>query len=189
VGIKLLGILCGTLQGFYSTHFERKVTLDIQNHLLDRTLRLPKSFFDSKEVGYLMSRLLGDVNGVRLFFSSTMVSVLSSSFRFVGGVALLFYLKWQLAIVVLFILPVLVICVRFFSRKLRILSHHGMEQNANVLRSVQESLSATSLIKAFSSEKSTVGKIMSKLRSSFQIGMEHTTISSAANLSIGLMPV
>ena len=187
-GLKLAGVLAGTLQQFYFALFEQQVVLDIQHHLLDRTLHFPKSFFDSKEVGYLMSRLLGDVNGLRWFFSSTMVYIISSFLRFLGGVVFLFYLKWQLAIVVLIALPLLVLCVRFFAGKIRILSHQGMEQQANVTRTVQESLSATSLVKAFSTEKSTVMRIMSELRKSFRIGMERITINSAANISIGLMP-
>lgn len=187
-GLKLGGLLAGTLQRFYFGFFEQRVILDIQHHLLDRTLHFPKSFFDSKEVGYLMSRLMGDVNGLRWFFSSTLVYILSSFLRFLGGVFFLFYLKWQLAIVVLLVLPILVLCVRFFARRIRVLSHQGMEQQANVTRTVQESLSATSLIKAFSSEKSTVKRIMSELRRAFRIGMERITIDSAANLAIGLAP-
>ncbi len=187
-GLRLAGMLAGALQKFYFTRFEQEVLLDIQHHLLDRTLRFPKSFFDSKEIGYLMSRLLGDVNGLRWFFSSTLVYIISSFLRFCGGVALLFYLKWQLAIVVLIILPGLVLCVRFFGRKIRILGHQSMEQQANVTRTMQESLSTTSLIKAFSSEKRTVRRLMSELRTAFQIGMERVTIHSAADLAIGLMP-
>ncbi len=187
-GLKLAGLLAGTLQRFYFALFEQRVILDIQHHLLDRTLHFPKSFFDSKEVGYLMSRLMDDVNGLRWFFSSTLVYIISSFLRFLGGVFFLFYLKWQLAIVVLLVLPILVFCVRFFARKIRVLSHQGMEQQANVTRTVQESLSATSLIKAFSSEKSTVKRIMSELRRAFRIGMERITINSAANLAIGLVP-
>jgi ABC-type bacteriocin/lantibiotic exporter with double-glycine peptidase domain len=188
VVVKLSGMLAGTLQQFYFTRFEQVVLLDIQHNLIDRTLHFPKSFFDSKEVGYLMSRLLGDVNGLRWFFSSTLVHIVSSVLRFIGGIALLFYLKWQLAIVVLFVLPLMILSVHYFARKLRILSHYGMEQQANVTRSVQESLSSTSLIKAFSSEKRTLRRLMSELRSALQIRMEQVTVGSTANLSIGLAP-
>jgi subfamily B ATP-binding cassette protein MsbA len=187
-GITGLGMLAGTWQQFYFARFEQEVILDIQHDLLDRALRFPKSFFDSKETGYLMSRLSSDVQGLRWFFSSTLVYIISNILRFVGGVALLFYLEWRLAIAVLVILPALVLCVRFFAGRMRILSHQGMEQQANISRSMQESLSATSLIKAFSSERRTVGRIMSELRAALQISLEQTTVGSVANLAIGLMP-
>ncbi len=185
---QIAGMLSSTLQSFYFARFEQEVLLDIQQDLLDRTLRLPKAFFDDKQTGYLMSRLQSDVQGLRWFFSSTIVYIASQSLRFLGGVALLVYLRWELAIVVLIVIPVLVLSVRFFSGKLRVLSHQGMERQANVARTMQESISATTLIKAFSSEKRTVGRLMDQLQAARQIAMEQITVGSLANLAIGAMP-
>jgi ABC-type multidrug transport system fused ATPase/permease subunit len=187
-GIKAAGVIFGILQQFFFTRFEQEVLFDIQQALFDRTLRLPKSFFDSKETGYLMSRLLGDVGGLRWFFSSTMVYIFTSLLRFGGGVFFLLYLNWRLALAVLVVLPLMFISVRFFGRKMRVLSHHGMERQAEVFQSVQESLAQTSLIKAFATEKRTLNTLMSKLRASLQLGMEQQTLGSVANLAIGAAP-
>ncbi|MFQ5617161.1 MAG: ABC transporter ATP-binding protein [Anaerolineales bacterium] len=125
---------------------------------------------------------------MRWFFSSTLVYILSQSLRFVGGVAFLFYLEWRLAIAALVALPGMVVGVRYFSNKTRILSHQRMEQQANISRRVQESLSATALIKAFASEKRTIGRLTSELRAALQISLEQTTVSSIANLAINTLP-
>ncbi len=187
-GIKIVGILFGLLQQYFFTRFEQEVLLEIQQALFDRTLRLPKSFFDSKETGYLMSRLLGDVGGLRWFFSSTLIHMFTSFIRFAGGVFFLLYLNWRLAAAVLVILPLMLVSVRFFGRKLRVLSHHGMERQAEVFQSVQESLAQTSLIKAFATEKRTLNSLMGKMRASLQVGMEQHTLGSLANLAIGFAP-
>ena len=187
-GLKVLGMLSGAWQQFFFTRLEQEVLLDIQRDLVDRTLRFPKSFFDSEEVGYLMSRLLSDVQGLRWFFSSTLVYILSSLLRFAGGLVFLFYLKWQLAGAVVLVLPLLVVAVRFFSRKMRILSLHGMEQQAVVSRTLQESLTSASLIKAFSAEERTGNRMLSELKAALQIGMEQATVGSAANLAVTLAP-
>ena len=188
IGISLAEKLTGLLEEFYFARFEQSVTLDIQHDLIDRALRFPKSFFDDNQTGYLMSRLSSDVEELRWFFSSTIVYIITDIVRFVGGVGLLFYLEWRLAIVVLVVLPGLVLCMRYFSGKMHVLSHQGMEQQANISSRFQESLSAASLIKAFSSENRTVGHLMSELKTAFQISMEQTTVSSAANLAISSMP-
>jgi ABC-type bacteriocin/lantibiotic exporter with double-glycine peptidase domain len=182
--VKLLGMLTGMLQQFYFARFEQEVLLDIQHHLLDHTLRFPKSFFDDKEVGYLMSRLSSDVQGLRWFFSSTIVHIVSNIFRFLGGIGLLFYLEWRLAIVALVLIPGLMVCVQYFSRRIRILSHEGMEQQAHVSRRIQESLAATPLIKAFVSERREVDRIMSELGAMLQISLERVAVSSVANVTI-----
>ena len=182
--VKLLGMLTGMLQQFYFARFEQEVLLDIQHHLLDHTLRFPKSFFDDKEVGYLMSRLSSDVQGLRWFFSSTIVHIVSNIFRFLGGIGLLFYLEWRLAIVALVLVPGLMVCVQYFSRRMRILSHEGMEQQAHVSRRIQESLAATPLIKAFVSERREVDRIMSELGAMLQISLERVAVGSVANVTI-----
>ena len=187
-GIKAAGIVFGILQQFFFTRFEQEVLFDIQQSLFDRTLRLPKSFFDSKETGYLMSRLLGDVGGIRWFFSSTLVHIFTSFLRFAGGTVFLIYLNWRLALAVLVVLPLMFASVRFFGHKQRVLSHHGMERQAEVYQSVQESLAQTSLIKAFATEKRTLNTLMGKLRASMQLGMEQQTLGSVANLAINSAP-
>jgi len=186
--IGLLERVATLLQEFYFARFEQEVLLDIQHDLLERALRFPKTFFDQNETGYLMSRLSSDVQGLRWFFSGTIVGILSNLLRFIGGVGFLFYLEWRLAICVLVILPGLVLCVRYFSGKIRVLSHQSMEQQATVSSQFQESLSSVSLIKAFSSEARTLSRLMSELRSAFQITMEQTAVWSVANVIINSLP-
>ena len=188
IGILLAEKLAGLLEEFYFARFEQGVTLDIQHDLMERALRFPKSFFDENQTGYLMSRLSSDVEGLRWFFSSTIVHIISNIVRFAGGVALLFYLEWRLAAVVVIILPGLALCMRYFSGKIHVLSHQNLEQQANVSSRFQESLSAASLIKAFSSEARTVRRLMSELKAAFHISLEQTTVSSVANLAISSMP-
>ena len=187
-GLSLFEKLINVLQQFYFTRFEQTVILDIQQDLLDRALRFPKSFFDENETGYLMSRLSSDVQGVQWFFSGTVVTIISNLLRFLGGVGFLFYLEWRIAVGVLVVLPGLVLCVRYFSRRIHVLSHQGMEQRANVTSRFQESLSSVSLIKAFSSEKRALNRLMSEMKNAFQISLEQSTVASVANLAINSMP-
>jgi ABC-type bacteriocin/lantibiotic exporter with double-glycine peptidase domain len=188
IGIVLAEKLMRLLEDFYFARFEQRVTLDLQQDLAERVLRFPKSFFDDTQTGYLMTRLSSDVEGVRWFFSSTIVYIVSNLVRCLGGVVLLFYLEWRLALVVLIILPGVVFCMRYFSTRIHILSHQGMEQEANVSSHLQESLSSASLIKAFASEASAIGRLMSELKKAFHISLERTTVSSVAELAITAMP-
>lgn len=188
VGILVIGRLAGLLQQFYCTRFEQEVIVDIQHGLFDRVLRFPKSFFDKNETGYLMSRLSSDVQGLRWFFSGTIVYIITNLVRFMGGVGLLLYLEWRLATGILLLLPGIVLCVRYFSHKARVLSHHSMEEQAKVSTRLQESLSSASLIKAFSSEDRTVKRLISQLKAAFHISLEQSTLNSVANIVVSSMP-
>lgn len=185
--IKLSSMLADQLQRYYFTHFEQDVMLDLQAELLDRTLHFPKSFFDDVQTGYIMSRLTSDVEGLRWFLSGTVVYILSNLIRLIGGVFFLFYLEWRLALAALIALPALAVFARFFAQRIYILSRQQMEQEAKVTERIQESISAASLIKAFTTEKREVDKVKSEIRSLFQIGLEWVTVGSAANLVINLL--
>lgn len=187
-GIALAEKGANLLQRYYFARFEQAVTLEIQEDLLSRVLCFPKKFFDETQTGYLMSRLTADVEGLRWFFSSTSVYILRDIFRLVGGVVLLLYLEWKLAVGILATLPGLVFCIRYFSEKMYVLSHQDMEQEATISSHLQESLSSVSLIKAFAWEARTVERLLSQLRRAFRLSLEQTTVSSVANAAIDSMP-
>ena len=188
IGCLVTEKLARLLEEFYFARFEQQVTLDIQEDLIDRVLHFPKAFFDDKQTGYLQSRLIEDVDGIRWFFSSTIVHVISNGLRFIGGIFFLFYLEWRLSLAVLILLPGLVWLIRFFSGKIHILSHQAMEHKADVSGQVQESLSEASHIKAYVREDRTRRHLMSSFKKAFQINLEQRTINSIASLSISAMP-
>ncbi|CAB1080897.1 hypothetical protein JY97_09330 [Alkalispirochaeta odontotermitis] len=188
IGCLVAEKLARLLEDFYFARFEQNITLDIQQDIFDRVLHYPKSFFDDKQSGYLQSRLIKDVDGIRWFFSNTIVLIISNALRFLGGIVFLFYLEWRLAIAVLLILPGLVGMIRFFSGKIHRLSHQAMEHTADLSGHVQESLSESSLIKAYGNEDRTRNKLMASVKSIFQISLEQTVINSLAGLAINAIP-
>jgi ABC-type bacteriocin/lantibiotic exporter with double-glycine peptidase domain len=180
--------LAGVFEEFYFARFEQRITLDIRQDLIARVLRLPKSFFDDSQTGYLMSRLSKDVDGMRWFFSRSLIYTVNNILRFIGGVVLLLYLEWRLSLVILVLIPGLVWCIRYFSDKIHILSHQSMEQMAEVSSRFQESLSEVELIKAYASEDQTEQGLMSALKRTFQISLQQVTVNSLAGLVIHSMP-
>lgn len=176
------------MQQFYFARFEREIILDIQKDLLERTLRFPKSFFDKNQTGYLMSRLSSDVQGLSWFFSDTVAYAFENTIRFGGGIFLLIYLEWRLALGVLIILPMILYTVRFFSDRIHTLSHEGMEQHGDVSGDFQEAISSVTLIKSFSSENKTLDHVVSKLRGALHIYLEQSAVGATADLAIGTIP-
>jgi ABC-type bacteriocin/lantibiotic exporter with double-glycine peptidase domain len=188
VGIALAEKLMNLLQEFYLARFEQSAILDIQQELFGHCLSLPKSFFDAQETGYLMSRLSTDIQGLRWLFSDTIVQMLANCFRLAGGIILLLYLDWKLAICIVISFLAVVLVLAYFSDRLRVLSHHGMEQQAHLATQLQESLSAISLIKSFSSEERAQRRLSSTLKSILHLSLEQTAVHSTANFVIGILP-
>jgi len=186
--VKGFSMLAGPLQNYYFTRFEQDVMVDLQSDLVARTLRLPKSFLDEQQTGYLMSRLGSDVQGLRWFFSGTLVYLATNVLRFFGGVIFLFYLEWRLALVTLVALPGIVLGMRYFGKRLRTLNMHSMEKEGNYWERLEEALSASSLIKSFSTEAEERERVTSELKDIRQITMETTTVNALANITLDILP-
>ncbi len=188
VAVKGLSMALGPLQDFYFMRFGQDVLVDLQSDLIDHTLKLPKSFFDEQQTGYLVSRLVADIQGLRWFFSGTPVYLIGNAIRFIGGIALLFYLEWRLALIVLVLLPFMVLIVRFFSTRIRILSLNGLENQGRLMQRIQETLSGSNLIKSFSTEEREKGRVSAELNNVREISLEQVGLNGLASLVIGAMP-
>jgi ABC-type multidrug transport system fused ATPase/permease subunit len=128
------------------------------------------------------------VEGLRWFFSGTVVYIASNALRFVGGLIFLFVLEWRLALVAAVAVPVLMALMYQFARKLRPLSRASMEQHAQVTQRLQESLSSSELIKAFASEDRTVGSLIDQWREAFRVGLQRAAVSAVGSLLIDALP-
>lgn len=183
-----LSSLAGILGRYVFSSLQVDVSVDLQQKLLEHTLKLPKAFFDDKEVGYLMSRMVTDVEGISWFFSQTVVYILTNILRFIGGLVFLFILEWRLSIAAIIILPLLVVSVKEFSKRINVLSHHNMEQRANVFTRYEETLSSVPLIKAFVSEKKESRGVIGQVKKAQRIALEQTVVGSVANSIFNLIP-
>ena len=93
-------------------HMAENVLFDIRRKMFAHLQRVSLSFMDKTEVGRLMSRLQGDVNSMQEFLETSIMSV-GDIALLIGIVAVMLWLDWQLAAMVLIALPVLFV-VRVF---------------------------------------------------------------------------
>ncbi len=82
------------------------VLFDIRRAMFGHLQRVPLSFMDKTEVGRLMSRLQGDVNSMQEFLETSVLAIGDLLLLF-GIVAVMLWLDWQLALMVLIVIPVL----------------------------------------------------------------------------------
>ena len=188
VGLAILRRVVGPLQGYWLSHYHQELILDIQEHLLDRVLRFPKAFFDKNHTGYLMSRLVGDIHGASAFFSGNIVYIVQNVLQFGGGLAFLFYLEWRLALCVVLALPLMLMAMRYFSRRMHALSHANSEENARLWSNFQETLSSIPLIKAFATEDRATGTVMKGMRRVFGLSMERAAVTTVSDMTISALP-
>lgn len=124
----------------------------LRNEMFSRIMYLPMRFFEESQVGMLMSRILGDVNGIRESVP-TMVMGIREFISCIGLIGVVLYQDWKLALIALVVLPVLILPIVHYGKRLRKLGRSLQVQGADINSVVQESLSGIRLIKAFHTEE------------------------------------
>ncbi|HHB82077.1 MAG TPA: ATP-binding cassette domain-containing protein [Devosia sp.] len=129
-----------------------RVLTDIRTAVFKRLLELDATYFDTHRVGELTSRLNGDVATVRGAIGSSATLALRSLVTIIGAVVMMFLTSTQLALAVVVGVPLLVVPIVYFARRLRKMSRRTQDALADLSAMATEALSATKTIKSFVQE-------------------------------------
>jgi ATP-binding cassette, subfamily B, multidrug efflux pump len=131
----------------------RNVEYDVRNDLFAHLLRLPVSFYQSQRTGDLMSRLINDINAVRMMLGPGIVNFVSAPVYYVYALGLMFTMDTRMTLAALAPLVLLAFTVRKFRGQI-MKSSLEVQQQMSVLSSyVQENLSGMHVVKAYAQEQ------------------------------------
>jgi ABC-type bacteriocin/lantibiotic exporter with double-glycine peptidase domain len=189
LGFQLLRVVVSFLMNYLFTILSQYVMIEVRKDLFHRLLKLPLSFFDKTQSGYLLSRI-SEVGGLRVLFSSSVIQVFTGLLEFTFCLGILFYLHWPVAVIGLTIIPFYYMAARYFSKGLRTSTQEFFEKIAIASKDIQESLAGISEIKAFASEDKEARKIHKSLKSVLKINIIQSiffSISSEVILLVGTL--
>jgi len=104
--IVIINFISSRVQELVTGRMAENVLFDIRRAMFGHLQRVSLSFMDKTEVGRLMSRLQGDVNSMQEFLETSVLAVGDLLLLF-GIVAVMLWLDWQLALMVLTVIPIL----------------------------------------------------------------------------------
>lgn len=156
--IQLVKLLFSFITTYFFDIFNQEIVVQIKKDLFHRILRLPLSFFDKNQTGYILSRI-GEVEGLRFFFSNSLVRFIIGIFEFTFSLIILFYLNWRLTLISILILPIIYFATKFYSLSIRRLSKEVVEKGAILSNQMHDSLSGVDTVKVFVAEERETKKI------------------------------
>lgn len=131
-------------------------TRDIRLDVIRKFEYIDINMIESEPVGKTANRLLADSMGVTTLYTSTVnifiSSVLAVAFSFVG----MFILSPKAAAVCIIIIPIMIIWVRIFTKKINIIAEKVNETNSRIVGRMNEIINGISILKIFNSEAMTV---------------------------------
>jgi ABC-type multidrug transport system fused ATPase/permease subunit len=157
IGLALIGILffqsIFSFTRVYSFSVVSERTLaDLRHAVYEKIIWLPQTFFDSRRVGELISRVTSDVGTLQDTFTFTLAELLRQILVLLIGIPLIFILTPKLTIFMLLTFPIIVVAALFFGKFIRKLSRKTQDQLASANVIVEETLQSIAVVKSFTNE-------------------------------------
>ena len=177
VAIALLAILF--VQGIFSfirvytfSIVSEKAMADIRRAVYGKVIWLPMTFFDSRRVGEVMSRITTDVGTLQETFSFMLAELIRQVLTLVFGLGIIFYLAPTLTAFMLITIPVLVVTALVFGKYIRKLSRKTQDKLAETNVVVEESLQSIVMVKAFTNEMFELNRYTRAIREVVQVAIQ-----------------
>lgn len=156
---KLLMQFTGILQGALTATIVPQLVYKLTSDIFRSMGRLSVRFFNSKQTGGLMTRVLGDAEEITGFFIDGLPYLLINVLQIVAMAIVMFRLNWILALCTLFFLPV----IFFVSWKMmpRQWHYYGRRHTAyrRMNSGINDNLTGSRVVKAFGQEKKEVVRL------------------------------
>jgi ATP-binding cassette subfamily B protein len=124
----------------------------LRKDLFSHLLRLPVPYFHDQRSGSLSNRVSSDLAVVRETLLTTVPQAVRQSVILIGGLVFIFVASWKLSLVMLGCIPVVVLLIAFFGRKVRNHSKSAQESLADASTVIEESVQNIADVKAYTNE-------------------------------------
>ena len=178
VGVVIVIAIKGTFY-FFQTYsmawVGQRVVFDIRNNLYMHLQRLSLSFYDNKETGQIMSRVLNDV-GILQTMLTLITQVAKDSVLIVFLLGWIFYIHWRLSLLIFIIVPVIGFVIATFSRRMRKLAYMIQAKVGDITSIIQETISGIRIVKSFTAEEYEIDRFVKKNEETFRATMKNQKV-------------
>jgi ATP-binding cassette subfamily B protein len=129
-----------------------RVVADLRRRVYNHVIGLSAEFFEATRTGEVLSRLTADTTLVQSLVGSTVSVALRNLLLLIGGLVMMFVTSPRLTGLALLILPIVILPIILFGRRVRRLSRATQDRVADASAYAEESLQAVRTVQAFTHE-------------------------------------
>lgn len=135
------------------------VVADVRKHIYEHIQRLSLRFYEDKQTGQLMSRVINDTELFEQLISHAVPDVFVNAITLFGVSAVLFAINWQLALFSLLPIPLVVLSLRIYARRVRPAFRARQKELGDLNATLNDNLSGIREIKAFTREEEELTRV------------------------------
>ncbi|CAD8176902.1 unnamed protein product [Paramecium octaurelia] len=163
-----------------------KITFDLRNELFQKLITKDIEFFDSNRSGELISRLSSDISVINKGANDSISMILKNAVQFIGSLILLWFISWNLTLVLFCVIPPFTIIVILFVRSYKKLTKEYQQAVAASTQIASEVLGNMRIVRSFSTEDKEGSQYKNATSTVYGIGNKIAILGSQF-MSIGIL--
>jgi ATP-binding cassette subfamily B protein len=176
--VVILGL--GTALRFYFVSWiGERVVADIRLRVQENLLRLSPGFYEVNSPKEISSRMTSDTAIIENVVGTTVSVALRNTLTGIGGIGFLVYLAPQLTLGLLIGIPLVILPIVIFGRKIRAVSRTSQDRIADVGAYVTEVLSAMKIVQSFGQERREGERFASVVEGTFETAKRRIMLRAA----------
>ena len=170
----LIAVLAaGTFSRFYlMSWLGERVCADIRKAVFERLLGLHPSYFEDNRSGEIMSRLTTDTTLLQSIIGSSFSMALRSALMFIGALVMLVLTNLKLTLMVMGCVPVILIPMLLYGRKVRRLARKSQDSIADVGTYAGEIIRNIKVVQSYTREGEEKEAFGREVESAFSVARE-----------------
>ncbi len=144
--------LATAVRFYFVSWLGERVVADLREKVQANLLRLPPSFFEVNSPKEISSRMTSDTALIEVVVGTTVSIALRNAITGIGGTIYLFFLAPRLTLELLVVIPLVIVPIATFGRRLKGASRVSQDRIADVGAKVAEVLGAMRVVQSFNQE-------------------------------------
>ena len=179
--------LATAMRFYFVSWIGERTVADLRVAVQRNLLTLPPRFFEENRPSEIASRLTADTAILDQVIGSSVSIALRNLATGIGGIAYLFVLAPKLATMLVLGIPLIVIPLVVFGRKVRALSRTSQDRIADVGSTVSETLGAMKVVQAFGQEERELGRFRQAVEQAFRVARRRFTLRAIMTFGVILL--
>ena len=151
-GLLFFEVICNLTFIYTASWLGQSVVRDIRIKLFKHILGFKMKYFDNSSVGVLLTRTVTDMERIADIFGEGLFMIFSDILKMLLVGTVMFYMNWQLSLVVFFTLPIILFATKIFQKYMKKAFEEVRNEISNLNSFVQERLTGMKIVQLFARE-------------------------------------
>ena len=185
--IALVGGIAGYIDNYFTESVAQYVANDLRKKVYHHLQRLSLTYYDTHQIGNILSTMTSDISTIQSFASSALLSILIDALTILGMLGLMFYMNWDFALIAVAVTPLLLFFVARFKTAVKKATHEVRTQQSTLVTVLQQGLESVRAVKAFDRQDLEETNLKNISMTAVQASLKARKVKSLLSPVVGLL--